>query len=66
MSPRPPDEPHPAQTHVSHAPKTNIAGRMGRWSEGLFGFLYRNAKSATYQFCIPPTSVVEIGTQIDL
>jgi KUP system potassium uptake protein len=41
-------------------------GRMGRWSEGLFAFLYRNAKSATYQFCVPPTQVVEIGTQIDL
>jgi len=41
-------------------------GRMGRYSEGLFAFLYRNAKSSTHQFCIPPTRVVEIGTQIDL
>jgi KUP system potassium uptake protein len=41
-------------------------GQMGSYSEGLFAFLYRNAKSATHQFCIPPTRVVEIGTQIDL
>jgi KUP system potassium uptake protein len=41
-------------------------GRMGRWSEGLFAFLYRNAKSATFQFRIPATQVVEVGTQIDL
>jgi K+ transporter len=39
---------------------------LHRESEGLFAFLYRNAKSATHQFCIPPTHVVEIGTQIDL
>jgi KUP system potassium uptake protein len=41
-------------------------GRMGRWSEGLFAFLYRNAKSATFQFRIPATQVVEVGTQVDL
>jgi KUP system potassium uptake protein len=41
-------------------------GEMGSFTEGLFAFLYRNAKSATHQFCIPPTRVVEIGTQIDL
>jgi KUP system potassium uptake protein len=42
------------------------AGRMGRWSEGLFAFLSRNAKSAADHFGIPPQQVVEIGTQIDL
>jgi KUP system potassium uptake protein len=41
-------------------------GRMGRWSEGLFALLYRNAKSATFQFRIPATQVVEVGTQVDL
>jgi KUP system potassium uptake protein len=41
-------------------------GRMGRWSEGLFAYLYRNAKSVTFQFRIPATQVVEVGTQIDL
>jgi KUP system potassium uptake protein len=42
------------------------AGRMGRWSEGLFAFLSRNAKSATDHFGIPPHLVIEIGAQIDL
>jgi len=44
MSPRPPDEPQDAQSHVSHPTKTNIAGRMGRWSAhhrktAIFGWL---------------------------
>jgi KUP system potassium uptake protein len=41
-------------------------GRMGRWREALFAYLYRNAKSATFQFRIPAEQVVEVGTQIDL
>jgi KUP system potassium uptake protein len=41
-------------------------GRMGRWSEGLFAFLVRNATPADRYFNIPPESVVEIGTQTDL
>jgi KUP system potassium uptake protein len=41
-------------------------GRMGPWSEGLFAFLSRNARSATAYFAVPPEQVVEIGTQIDL
>jgi KUP system potassium uptake protein len=42
------------------------AGRMGRYSEGLFAFLSRNSRSATAYFHIPPERVVELGTQIDL
>ncbi len=42
------------------------SGRMGRWSETLFAFLSRNAKSATFQFKIPTLQVMEVGTQIDL
>jgi KUP system potassium uptake protein len=42
------------------------AGQMGAVSESLFAFLARNAKPATTMFGIPPTQVVEIGSQIDL
>lgn len=42
------------------------AGRMGRWSESLFAFLSRNARSASSYFCLPPEQVMEIGAQIDL
>jgi KUP system potassium uptake protein len=42
------------------------AGQMGRWSEGLFALLTRNARSATDRLGIPWQQVVEIGTQIDL
>ncbi len=42
------------------------AGSMGRWSETLFAFLARNARSATAHFKIPPEQVIEIGVQIDL
>jgi KUP system potassium uptake protein len=41
-------------------------GKMGVFSEGLFAFLSRNARSATSWFAIPPEQVVEIGMQIDL
>jgi KUP system potassium uptake protein len=41
-------------------------GKMGRWSEGLFAFLVRNATPADRYFNIPPDAVVEIGTQTDL
>ena len=39
---------------------------MGTWSETLFAFLARNARSATTHFRIPPEQVIEIGLQIDL
>jgi KUP system potassium uptake protein len=41
-------------------------GKMGVFSETLFAFLSRNAKSATSWFAIPPDQVVELGMQIDL
>jgi KUP system potassium uptake protein len=42
------------------------AGLLGPVRESIFGFLSRNAASATTYFAIPPEQVVEIGTQIDL
>jgi KUP system potassium uptake protein len=41
-------------------------GKMGVFSESLFAFLARNARSATSWFGIPPDQVVELGMQIDL
>jgi KUP system potassium uptake protein len=41
-------------------------GKMGLLSEGLFGFLSRNATSPTNSFAIPPEQVVELGMQLDL
>ncbi|HMG24317.1 MAG TPA: KUP/HAK/KT family potassium transporter, partial [Kofleriaceae bacterium] len=41
-------------------------GELGPISERLFGFLARNAASATSYFAIPSEQVIEIGTQIDL
>ena len=41
-------------------------GRMGRVAETLFGFMVRNASSATAYFKLPPERVVELGMQIDL
>jgi KUP system potassium uptake protein len=42
------------------------AGSMGKWSETLFAFLARNARTATTHFHIPTEQVIEIGLQIDL
>jgi KUP system potassium uptake protein len=42
------------------------SGKMGVFSESLFAFLARNARSATSWFGIPPDQVVELGMQIDL
>jgi KUP system potassium uptake protein len=42
------------------------SGRMGPFSEGLFAFLSRNARSASGWFSIPHEQVVEMGMQIDL
>jgi len=41
-------------------------GKMGRFTETLFGFMSRNAAPATAYFGLPPERVVEIGLQIDL
>jgi KUP system potassium uptake protein len=40
--------------------------RMMRWRKTLFGFMARNARSATEFFGIPPNRVVELGAQIEL
>jgi KUP system potassium uptake protein len=39
--------------------------RMMRWRKKLFGFMARNARSATEYFGIPPNRVVELGAQIE-
>ncbi|MCC6999313.1 MAG: potassium transporter Kup [Deltaproteobacteria bacterium] len=39
---------------------------LARWRKTLFGFLSRNARTATAFFGIPPNRVVEIGAQIEL
>jgi len=39
---------------------------MGRWREGLFAYLSRNAQSATTYFRVPPNRVVELGAQVEL
>jgi KUP system potassium uptake protein len=41
-------------------------GKMGVFSEGLFAFLARNAKSPSSWFSIPPDQVIEVGMQMDL
>ncbi len=39
---------------------------MARWRKALFGFMSRNARSATAYFRIPPNRVVELGAHIEL
>ncbi|MFN8423246.1 MAG: potassium transporter Kup [Anaerolineae bacterium] len=39
---------------------------MARWREALFAWLSRNALGATYYFGLPPTQVVEFGTQLPI
>jgi len=39
---------------------------MGRWAEGLFGYLQRNAVAADEHFSIPRRQVIEVGLQLDL
>ncbi|HXU70562.1 MAG TPA: KUP/HAK/KT family potassium transporter [Polyangia bacterium] len=41
-------------------------GEMGRFSESLFGFLYKVASSATSYFGLPPERVMEVGMHVDL
>jgi KUP system potassium uptake protein len=40
--------------------------RMMRWRKKLFGFMARNAQSATEFYGLPPNRVVELGAQIEL
>jgi KUP system potassium uptake protein len=44
----------------------NRRAGMALWRERLFAFLTRNAQPATAFFGIPPSRVVEIGSQIEL
>jgi KUP system potassium uptake protein len=37
---------------------------MAKWRKLLFGFMTRNARSATEYFSVPPERVVELGAQI--
>jgi KUP system potassium uptake protein len=49
--------------------ETIIAGNargMAKWRKRLFGFISKNAVSATAYFGIPPDRVVELGMQIEL
>jgi KUP system potassium uptake protein len=39
---------------------------MMKWRKLLFGFMMRNARSATEFFAIPPERVVELGMQVEL
>ena len=38
---------------------------MAKWRKLLFGFMARNARSATEYFRIPPDRVVELGAYIE-
>jgi KUP system potassium uptake protein len=46
--------------------QATASGQMGRWSEGLFAFLARNARPMTERLALPPERVIEIGSRIDL
>jgi KUP system potassium uptake protein len=39
---------------------------MAIWREKLFAWMSRNSKEATSFFCLPPDSVIEVGTQVEL
>ncbi len=39
---------------------------LSPWQEALFGFMTRNAASASDYFRIPAPRVVELGTRIEL
>ena len=39
---------------------------MMKWRERLFAWISRNARPATYYFCLPTNRVVELGAQIEL
>ena len=39
---------------------------MATWREKLFALMARNATDATAYFCIPPTLVMEVGSQIEI
>jgi len=39
---------------------------MATWREKIFALMARNAEDATAYFCIPPTQVMEVGSQIEI
>ncbi|HXX66295.1 MAG TPA: potassium transporter Kup [Polyangiaceae bacterium] len=41
-------------------------GVMGRFAEGIFSYLQRNAVAADRAFQIPPQQVIEVGIQLDV
>jgi KUP system potassium uptake protein len=43
-----------------------VTGAMGRFAEGLFGYLQRNAVAADRAFQIPPQKVIKVGIHLDL
>ena len=47
-------------------PVPSVRPELSRWQEALFGFMTRNAVSASDYFRIPPQRVVELGTRIEL
>lgn len=60
---------HPQRPTFFLSRETLVHGnqrRMARWREKLFSALARNALPATAFFSLPPSQVVEIGTQIEL
>jgi len=49
--------------------ETLIATRapgMALWRDRLFGWMMRNASSASQYFCLPPNQVIELGAQIEM
>ena len=46
--------------------KKNGQGKLPMWQETIFAFLTRNAVRAPDYFLIPPPSVVELGTRVEL
>ena len=46
-------------------PSREIAG-MAYWREQMFAFMRRNAEQTAAYFCIPPSRVIDIGTEIEI
>jgi class 3 adenylate cyclase len=56
---------HLTQVTLPRLPRQQVTA-MGRWAEGLFGYLQRNAVAADEHFSIPRRQVIEVGLQLDL
>jgi KUP system potassium uptake protein len=41
-------------------------GILGRFAEGIYAFMQRNAVAADRAFQIPPKQVIEVGIQLDV